>query len=199
MIEGLKPIYKFILRPAVRLFQRLHIKPNHITIAGTGIYCGAGYLAATGKWHWALGLVIIGSIFDGWDGLLAREANLKSTFGAILDSCCDRVTEIVLLLGILFYYSHHPLHSHWAIYLTFAALSGSLMVSYVKARSEGAGLQCKGGLFQRPERIVILCFGLLTGPRIMFWVLAILSILAWITVIERFVIANIESKKKNPE
>jgi CDP-diacylglycerol---glycerol-3-phosphate 3-phosphatidyltransferase len=136
-------------------------------------------------------------VFDGWDGLLAREANLKSTFGAILDSCCDRITEIALLMGVLYYYVHHPFHSHWAVYLTFAALSGSLMVSYVKARCEGAGLQCKGGLFQRPERIVILCFGLLTGPQIMFWVLLLLSVLTWITVFERLVIAHRESKKKS--
>jgi CDP-diacylglycerol---glycerol-3-phosphate 3-phosphatidyltransferase len=197
MIEGLKPIYNSILKPAVGLFQRLHIRPNHITIAGTIIYCGAAYLAAVGKWHWALALVILGSVFDGWDGLLAREANLKSTFGAILDSCCDRITEIVLLLGILYYYVHHPVNSHWALYLTFAALSGSLMVSYVKARCVGAGLPCKGGLFQMPERIVILCFGLLTGPRIMFWVLLLLAVLTWVTVAQRLIIAYRESRKKS--
>jgi CDP-diacylglycerol---glycerol-3-phosphate 3-phosphatidyltransferase len=196
MIEGLKPLYNAVLRPAAGLFIRLGIRPNHITIAGTVIFCIAGYCAGIGRWHWALILVILGAFMDGWDGIVAREGGFSSTFGAILDSTCDRITEIAIFLGILVYYLYHPLGSGWGTWLSFIAMSGSLMVSYVKARCEAEGLRCKGGILQRPERIIIICIGLLAGPEVMVWMLLVMSVFGWYTVVERLVTAGIQNRNK---
>lgn len=202
MIEGLKPLYNNILRPVMRGFAGLGIHPNVLTVIGLGFFGVSGYFTAIDRWYWALVLIVTGACFDGLDGLLAREMNLKSTFGAILDSTVDRVTEIVWFLGLLGYYLRNG-HEHQtiAIIVSFAAMSGSIMVSYVKARCEGAGVSCRPGILQRPERIVLISFFLLLGTRVMFWGVIILAALTWITVVQRIGIAwkNAKSMRTLPE
>jgi CDP-diacylglycerol--glycerol-3-phosphate 3-phosphatidyltransferase len=133
---------------------------------------------------------------DGLDGVLARESGKKTVFGAVLDSSCDRLTEIALFLGILIFYLKGNPADHTGVILCFAGISGSIMVSYIKARCEGAGLPCKGGILQRPERIVLLSIGLLTGPNVMLWILSGLNILAWFTVVQRLFEAASGTQKK---
>ena len=195
MLENLKPLYNATLRPLARSFDSLGIHPNHLTLSGLLFFVIAGYFSAVNQWLWALLLVIAGALFDGLDGVLARESGKKSTFGAILDSSCDRLTEIFLLLGILIFYCKYPQNGFWGIILCFTGISGSLMVSYVKARCEGAGVPCKSGLLQRPERIILLCFGLLLGPVVMFWILLGLSVFASLTVVQRLFEAASQCKK----
>jgi CDP-diacylglycerol--glycerol-3-phosphate 3-phosphatidyltransferase len=148
-----------------------------------------GFLVAGGL------LVLFAGIFDMFDGAMARVNNTATTFGAFFDSTLDRYSESIILLGLLFYVLQRPdLHDalwpfaneqRWLITGIFIAVVGSLMVSYVKARAEGLGLECKTGLLARPERVVILALGLLTGLSI--WAIIILAIFSQVTAIERIV------------
>jgi CDP-diacylglycerol---glycerol-3-phosphate 3-phosphatidyltransferase len=195
MIEGLKPFYNRLLRPLVILFVKFGVSPNHLTLAGLVISGAAGWFVYKRMWTLSLILFIAGSLLDGLDGAVARENGKKSAFGAILDSCCDRLTEIVLLFGVLSYFLTSPiiswhrelsLHQRaWGILFCYSAITMSLMVSYVKARCEGAGVSCSRGFLQRPERIILLCVGLFLGPRAMVWILGAITLLAGITVVQR--------------
>jgi CDP-diacylglycerol--glycerol-3-phosphate 3-phosphatidyltransferase len=158
-------------------------------------------------WKISLWPIIIGSLLDGLDGVLARETGTKSVFGAVLDSSCDRLTEIILLFGVLGYFLSAPIISFskaslslheraWGVVFCYSAISMSLMVSYVKARCEAEGIACNRGILQRPERIILFCFGLLLGPRTMVWILCAVSILGALTVIQRFFEAYKGAKKK---
>jgi len=148
-----------------------------------------GYLVAGGL------LVLFAGIFDMFDGAMARFLNTATTFGAFFDSTLDRYSESIILFGMLMYALQRPdLHdifwpfAHeqlWMIAVIFIAVVGSLMVSYTKARAEGLGLECKTGLLARPERVVLLAIGLLSGTSI--WALALLAIFSQVTAIERVV------------
>jgi CDP-diacylglycerol--glycerol-3-phosphate 3-phosphatidyltransferase len=179
----------------VRPLARLGITPNMVTLLGlflsmvTAIVLASGYIVAGGI------LVLFAGIFDMFDGAMARVRNAATTFGAFLDSTLDRYSESIILGGLLYYALQRPgLHEalwpfareqQWMIGLIFVAAVGSLMVSYTKARAEGLGLECKTGLLARPERVVILAIGLLTGTTI--WALALLAVLSHVTAVERIV------------
>ncbi|MDG5814370.1 CDP-alcohol phosphatidyltransferase family protein [Chitinispirillales bacterium ANBcel5] len=195
MLENFKPMYNSVLRPFVLVLANTGIHPNHVTILGLLLFATSGWLCAVQLWSIALLILILGALMDGLDGLLARETGKQTVFGAILDSSCDRVTEIALLMGLLVYYMHNPVYGSWGIYLCFTAIAGSIMVSYVKARCEGAGLTCSRGLLQRPERIILFAIGLLLGGKPMVWILLLITVLAAVTVIERLVEACIECNK----
>ncbi len=197
MLESLKPFYERLLRPAVRLFQRVGFTPNHLTVLGVVVFGAAGWLCAVGEWLWAAAAVTTGAFLDGWDGLLARETGQKSDFGAILDSTCDRLTEIAWMAGLGWYYlaSAHE-WSTVALCLVYAGITGSLMVSYVKARCEGQGVQCRAGILQRPERIIVLGLGLFFGPEIMVYGMGVLAVLSWFTVAQRIRVAHVATKPR---
>ncbi len=185
MLESLKPFYNNTLRPVARLFLRIGLHPNHVTLLGLMLFIAGGWLCAKDRWYLALIVVIIGALMDGLDGLLARESGKKTDFGAILDSSCDRLTEMALLGGLSVYYLRSDGYTLYGPLLCFAALCSSVMVSYVKARCEAAGISCSRGLLQRPERIILLCAGLLAGPSVMIWILCSLFLLGSITVVQR--------------
>jgi CDP-diacylglycerol---glycerol-3-phosphate 3-phosphatidyltransferase len=186
MLEPLKPLYNASLRPAARWCARIGIHPNHVTIVGLLFFIAAGIICAIKSWHYALLLVVAGSLFDGLDGVLARESGKTSRFGAILDSSCDRLTEMALLGGLLVYYQQSTDFNKFAPLLCYGVLCTSVMVSYVKARCEGEGIACSRGILQRPERLVLLSIGLLIGPKVMMWILAIMLLLGIITIFQRF-------------
>lgn len=161
--------YKF-LDPLVNTLAAVGITPNMVTIAGFLLNVVAtAYLiflnpATTG--HAALSiwglLILLAGSFDMLDGRLARVYNQSTTFGALFDSVIDRYSELVMFLGICYYLiiHHYPLSA----LIAFVAMIGSVMVSYVRARAEGLGIECKGGLMQRPERILLLtCAAILCG------------------------------------
>jgi CDP-diacylglycerol---glycerol-3-phosphate 3-phosphatidyltransferase len=160
----------------------------------TAVTIALGFLFAGGL------LVLFAGIFDMFDGAMARVSNTATIFGAFFDSMLDRYSEIIILFGLLCYALQRPglhdalwpadsflLHSEqtWMIVFLFIAAVGSLMVSYAKARAEGLGLECKTGLLARPERVVILAIGLLSGTTI--WALALLAVFSHVTAIERLV------------
>jgi CDP-diacylglycerol--glycerol-3-phosphate 3-phosphatidyltransferase len=170
-----------------RFLGRLGLTPNALTIIGSLLTASVGLLVAQG-WFVAGGLCLfLFSATDTLDGALARATNRVSTFGAFLDSVCDRYAEAAVFFGLLWYYQSaaNPL----GVALTYLALVGSLMVSYARARAEGVGLQvAEVGWFQRPERIIALGLAFLLAPLyppILLIALALLTILTTLTVIQR--------------
>ena len=174
---------RFVVEPPARLLLALHIHPNAITAAGFAVAAAAAYLLAEGL-LWQGGIVMLaGAALDMYDGAVARLGGKESTFGAMLDSVLDRLGEIVVLFGLLVFYVRGA--DDVGAYLAFGALAASLMVSYLRARSEGLGVPGDVGLMGRPERIVVLGAGLLLGYPA--WALGIIAALGSLTVVQRAV------------
>jgi len=166
---------------------RLGFTPNALTIVGSVLTASVGILVANG-WFTAAGVCLwIFSATDTLDGALARATDRVTTFGAFLDSVCDRVAEACVFFGLLWYYQSTG--NTLGVALTYIALVGSLMVSYSRARAEGVGLQAaEVGWFQRPERIIALGIGLLLAPilpQALVLILALLAVLTTVTVFQR--------------
>lgn len=159
-------IYK-IIDPLVRRMVKVGITPNFITTVGflfnLFAACVFIYAGIYADWHdfkfigWGGGIILFAGLFDMLDGRLARVGNMSSTFGALYDSVLDRYSELVIFFGICYYLVLQG-YFFFSI-ISFIALIGSLMVSYVRARSEGLGVECKVGWMQRPERIVLISLG----------------------------------------
>lgn len=185
------------LGPVASLVADLGIPPSAITFAGLVLSAFAGWGIATGHFTRAGIILILAGLCDMIDGESARAGNRATPIGAFLDSTIDRYSEILVLLGALFFYLSRSAGAPEAVtaLAVFAALSGSLMVSYTRARAEGVGQSCAVGLTERPERMIILIVGALFGPgvfRVAVWVLAILANLTAIQRI-RHVLANARS------
>jgi CDP-diacylglycerol--glycerol-3-phosphate 3-phosphatidyltransferase len=196
MIEKLKPFYNNVLSPVAAALEKINVHPNVVTVAGVAVSIAAGYLAAVGKWPLAALVVSIGACLDGLDGVLARRMDRKTSFGAVLDSTCDRVTEMAWFFGLMVYYIRHPVWGNAGIYLSYAALCGSILVSYIRARAEGETLKCSAGILQRPERIIILIACFFLGPKAMISGMAVLTIFALVTVIQRLNMVLSDDRKK---
>ena len=181
-------ITDYVENPVVRVLRRLGLKPNLVTLIGLLISGAGAYFIAIGQW-WIGGLVVLfAGIFDLFDGALARATGSASRFGALLDSTVDRVSEAVVLLGLLVYYL--STNDDIGSILVYAAIIGSIMVSYLRARSEGLGIDCKVGVMTRPERVAIVGIGLIVGhwePNVMLIVLGVISALTVFTAVHRLV------------
>jgi len=144
---------------AVRLLARTPITPTAITWFGFLLAVGAAVLIIKEHLLVAGFVMLIAGFFDMLDGALARRTNQTTRFGAVLDSTLDRLSEAVLLIGILVHYAGEQ--SLTGILLVSVALIGSLLVSYIRARAEALGFECQVGLFTRTERVIVLVLGLL--------------------------------------
>lgn len=174
---------RVVVEPPARLLLALHIHPNAITAAGFAVAVAAAYLLAEGR-LWEGGIVMLaGAAMDMYDGAVARLGGKESTFGAMLDSVLDRLGEVAVLFGLLVFYVRAG--DDAGAYLAFGALASSLMVSYLRARSESLGVPGDVGLMGRPERIVVLGAGLLLGYPA--WALGIIAGLGALTVVQRAV------------
>ena len=159
-------IYK-IINPLIKGMIKIGITPNFITTMGLVLNILAavvliygGMYGATADFSyvgWAGGIILFAGLFDMMDGRVARIGNMTSKFGALYDSVLDRYSELFTLFGI-FYYLILQNYLVGSI-VAFLALIGSLMVSYVRARAEGLGIECKVGFMQRPERVVLISLG----------------------------------------
>jgi len=155
-------IYR-VINPVVKGLIRIGFTPNGVTITGLVLNIGVAVVFIVGaeesnrgelSWvGWAGVLILVAGLFDMLDGQVARLGNMSSKFGALFDSVLDRYSELIMFLGICYYLiaKHYFLSSLFA----FIAMIGSMMVSYTRARSEGLGIENKGGVMQRPERIVL--------------------------------------------
>jgi phosphatidylglycerophosphate synthase len=174
--------------PALAL-GRLGFSPNSLTVIGSVLTASVGILVAQG-WFVAAGICLwLFSATDTLDGALARATSRVSTFGAFLDSVCDRYAEAFVFLGLIWYYQSTA--SSVGVVLAYLALVGSLMVSYSRARAEGVGVAAaEVGWFQRPERIITLGIALLLTPLyppILLAALALLVVLTTVTVLQRVI------------
>jgi CDP-diacylglycerol--glycerol-3-phosphate 3-phosphatidyltransferase len=179
----------YLTQPVVNLLARTPVTPNTITWLGFLITAGAAALVITGNLFAAGFVVLAAGFFDMLDGALARTTNQVTRFGGVLDSTLDRLSEAVLLLSILVIYTRGQQFAESL--LVGIALLGSLLVSYIKARVEALGIECKVGLFTRPERVIILALGLLLSQYdyALVTALAIITCLSFFTAGQRLVYA----------
>ncbi|RKY87422.1 CDP-alcohol phosphatidyltransferase family protein [candidate division KSB1 bacterium] len=155
--ESIARLYLKSIELPVRFFTKLEIHPNFFTFLGLLLAIISAVCLCLGKFLLAGFLILIGGTFDVIDGKVARATGRGSKFGALFDSTLDRYSEVFLFFGLGFFFVRNGMYVSSLI--TFVALGGSMMVSYVRARSEGLGFQCKIGIMQRQERIVYLGFG----------------------------------------
>ena len=197
LAELRKSAARWITEPLKTILVKSRLTPNKLTWIALAISVIAAGTIATK--HLLIGgfLVLLSGLFDLLDGMLARLTYQSTRFGALLDSTFDRISDAVLLLGILVLYI--PNRDTLGIVLVFLALVGAFLTSYLRARAEGLGINCPVGLFTRAERVIILALGLLLNPFCKFSIsiaLAVLVVLGFATVGQRFVYVWQKTKEK---
>jgi CDP-diacylglycerol---glycerol-3-phosphate 3-phosphatidyltransferase len=158
-----QPLVYQVIQPLIVGLSKIGVTPNMITTIGflLNVVVAIIFIKGGTAPHldlryvgWGGFMILFAGLFDMIDGRLARVTNQSSTFGAFFDSVLDRYSELVMFLGICFYLisQGYFLSSLFA----FIAMIGSVMVSYIRARAEGLGIECQDGLMQRPERIILI-------------------------------------------
>ena len=194
-----------IIDAMVRGLASIGIAPNILTAIGVTINVGCGVLFGFGEFFWAGIVLIVANLFDMLDGNVARLTGNVTKYGSFLDSSLDRLSDMVVFLGIMMFYSRNgPQHSILNVFLAGLGMIASVMVSYTTARSEALGVKANVGFLQRPERIVLLIIGALSTwswdsdfflfnrmPQVL-WVLAIGSF--W-TMIQRMLFIRKELRQ----
>jgi CDP-diacylglycerol---glycerol-3-phosphate 3-phosphatidyltransferase len=187
---------KFVrmLGPVFEPFIRRRVNPNLVTTIGFLVTISAGVSFFLGHPRIAGALVLLGGFIDIIDGQVARATGQSTVFGSFYDSTLDRVSEIVVFVGILSLYGggHPDFPYPWMVYVVALALGGSLMVSYTRARAESLGLDCNVGMMQRLERVVLigvasLVFGGSLNGAVLTVVLIIMAVLTNFTAFQRIV------------
>jgi CDP-diacylglycerol--glycerol-3-phosphate 3-phosphatidyltransferase len=187
-----------LLHKIVRGLSLTRISPNALTFIGLIINIGAavlfGYASGDNqpRMFFYAGLVIIGAgIFDMVDGRVARATGQVTSFGAFFDSVIDRFSDVALFFGLLVYYARG--NRFFYVVLVALVMTGSVMVSYTRARAESLIPKCKVGFMERPERIVLVIIGALFNR--MAPVLWIIAVLSHITVIHRILFTFQETRR----
>jgi CDP-diacylglycerol--glycerol-3-phosphate 3-phosphatidyltransferase len=182
MNEQTKNKLRVLIQPPVRLLAATGIAPNAITVFGLVLSIGAGFLLSQGSFIWAGVVFLLGGLSDVLDGELARRSNRAHPRGAFLDSSFDRISEFAVFFGIFWYFRS----STGMAALAFGALFASVAVSYVRARAEGVGVECRIGLFERPIRFVFLVAGIFFHRyiNVALWIILVGSAF---TVVQRIV------------
>jgi CDP-diacylglycerol--glycerol-3-phosphate 3-phosphatidyltransferase len=201
--DWLKNGYLRIVDPVADFFVRAGVHPNTITAFGTActiaasVIFGMGHIKTAG---WFLGLT---ALFDVMDGTVARRSGKESTFGAFLDSTLDRLADGAVFVGLATFYALSPTHNSTVMMLVcMSGCIGALMTSYARARAETLGIDAKVGMVQRPERVVLLSapqafFGLALNGWVLKAVVVIITIGAWITVIQRIAYVYNQTRNRN--
>ncbi len=190
LTDMLRARFKNLLDPIGAFLNRLGIAPNTLTLTGLlGNFIGALFLAQ--------GRFIIGGIIlflmgplDALDGTMARLRGEPSAWGAFVDSVTDRFSELFIFAGLIYYYLLES--NTLMVLLSFAALGGSFMVSYVRARAQSLDYEAKQGIMTRMERFAVLIAGLLFG----FLEVAIflIALLANFTAIQRILVVRRQAR-----
>jgi CDP-diacylglycerol--glycerol-3-phosphate 3-phosphatidyltransferase len=147
-----------IFSPIINWMVRKRVHPNALSTVGFLVTMSSAFAFGYNHIRTAGVLILLGGVFDLFDGRVARATGLASKFGAFYDSTLDRISEIAVYVGLLsLYNTYHPqLGDVGTIYAIMLAMAGSLMVSYTRARAEGLGIDCKVGLMQRGERVLMI-------------------------------------------
>jgi CDP-diacylglycerol--glycerol-3-phosphate 3-phosphatidyltransferase len=156
----LKEAGRALLAPLVRLAQRLGVTPNRITVIGFAVVVVAAVLVALGQLLAGAIVLVLGSLLDAVDGALARATGSSSAFGSFLDSTLDRAAEAILYVGLIAYFLRLDADPIGPVLLALAALCGSFMVSYTRAKAEALGVSASVGLAPRTERLVLIVAGI---------------------------------------
>ncbi len=188
-LERTRQTCKGILRPIVVFLVKLGVTPAAATVTGLLVTVFASWLVYSGSFL-AGGLILVaGSLLDAVDGSIARMTGSSSKGGAALDSILDRVGEIVIFTAVLAGKAGSEHDS--LLFIIPAAMGGSLMVSYVRARAEGLGIECKVGVFTRTERLVLVITGIVFasllpwGSQTIVWSCALIAVGSWLTALQR--------------
>jgi phosphatidylglycerophosphate synthase len=188
---------RLITGPLNAVLVKTRLKPNTLTWCALAISLIAAATIATNHPIIAGFLVLISGLFDILDGALARSTNQATRFGALLDSTFDRISDAILLLGLLAFYILGG--GTTEIVLVFLALIASFLTSYIRARAEGIGINCPVGLFTRTERVIILALGLLFSPLYRYSIiiaLLLMIVFGFVTVVQRLVYVWQQAKSK---
>ncbi len=193
-LEGLRDVVYRIIDPITDAMVRRRVHPNALTTAGFFVTCFAALMFHQHQVRTAGFFVLLGGLFDIFDGRVARLSGLGSKFGAFYDSTLDRISETVVFLGLLSLYNDYRLQlgDVGMIYLIMLAMAGSQMVSYTRARAEAMGIDCRVGLMPRAERIVLigssaLFFGQAWDGLVLKGVILVLAVLTNLTAFQRIV------------
>jgi CDP-diacylglycerol--glycerol-3-phosphate 3-phosphatidyltransferase len=180
---GIGKVAGAIINAIVRWLALSRIHPNVLTFIGLVINIWAAWLFAAGSFRWAGVVVIAAGLFDMVDGRVARASNQVTRFGGFFDSVVDRYSDLALYMGLLVYYA--SINRFFYIVLTAVVMTGSVMISYTRARAENTIPKCKVGFLERPERVVLIIIGaLFLRMAAVLWVIAVLSNL---TVVHRMI------------
>ena len=180
-----------VLAALVRLLTLSGVHPNVLTLIGLVVNGVAAWILGRGEFLYGGLIILSAAVFDLTDGAVARSANKVTRFGAFLDSVMDRYSDLILLTGLLVHYARIERFSYMV--LTAVVMTGTVLVSYSRARAENLIPKCKVGFMERPERIVLLILGaLFDRMAAVLWVMAVLSNL---TVVHRIVHTWKESRK----
>ncbi len=201
--DWIKNLYLRIISPVIDFLIKRRLNPNHFTTLGLIMSVIAAYLFGAGFLKIAGAIMLMAGTFDIIDGKVARATNRVTKFGALYDSTLDRYAEVTIFFGLAYYFvnndwtggSLHLSFINWTIndinislISTIAvcmSLGGSVMTSYVRARAEGLGLECKVGLMQRPERLVFIAFGAIFHKVLLVIALIIVAIFSNVTAVQR--------------
>ncbi len=183
---------------------RTRVTPNALTAAGVTLCLAASVLVFfenRNAWlfYWAGAAVfVVGSVLDILDGALARVGGKTTPFGAFLDSTTDRIGEGAMLAAIALVFSRHG--HQVALAVTFAAVAGSFLVSYTRARAEALGLRGDVGIGSRAERVVVITAGLVLAPwGVLPWAIYLLAATAWVTVLQRVLHVRTQLRRKESD
>jgi len=171
------------VRPVGESLRRTGLSPDHFTLLGLCVAAASAVAIGTGKIQLGLLLVICSALPDLLDGALAKASNSASQRGAFFDSVVDRVSDSFLFGGVAWFYASSDTPQFSIV--PFAILGASLIISYERAKAESLGLYAKGGLMERAERIILLCFGLLFDS-LLKWVMVVMLVLVVMTAVQRF-------------
>jgi len=153
--------FMWAIGPIERVSLALKLTPDFFNWLGLALGAVAGLLFSFNHLGWGGVVILLGGICDVMDGRIARHLKLASSYGAFIDSTLDRFVEVFAFLGLVFFFHGHP----YGPLLAATAITGSLLVSYTRARGESQGVLCKEGLMQRAERIALLVFAVFfDGP-----------------------------------
>jgi phosphatidylglycerophosphate synthase len=172
----------FLDKPLAPLAKRIPFDPNVITIAGLLVTAVAAVVIPANLVAGGF-MILAGGAFDMLDGLIARTNGKRTQFGAFLDSTLDRYADSMLFIGVSWYF--YKSGNSMGAFMSVGGLVGSLVISYARARAEGLGIDCKVGILERPERVILLAFGCISG--LLFPVIILIFLLSHFTVIQRIV------------
>lgn len=161
-----------VLEPSGRLLARLGVSPEALTFSGIAITALGALLVGSGRLTLGALTVAVGSGLDALDGAVARAMGKTSRRGAFLDSFSDRVEESLMWAGLAYYVAER----RFLVLLCVFSLALSFMISYLRSKLEAEGIEGRGGLMARPDRVILYVLGVATGfVEIMLWLMVVLT------------------------